>query len=61
MKKAVCKKQNFYVLFVLITIVLLTDVGIYCCLIKYKSKQKDLLPFHNSNNNYVLIMLIKNE
>ena len=56
MKKAVCKKQNFYVLFVLITILLLTDVGIYCYLIKYKSKQKDLLPFHNSNNSLKEIM-----
>ena len=56
MKKAVCKKQNFYVLFVLITIVLLTDVGIYCYLIKYKSKQKHLLLFHYSNNNSKEIM-----
>ena len=56
MKKAVCQKQNFYVLFVLITIVLLTDVGTYCYLIKYKSKQKHFSPFHYSNNNLKEIM-----
>ena len=36
-KKATCKTQNFYILlgFLLITITLLTAVGIYCYLIKY--------------------------
>ena len=51
-KKATCKTQNFYILFgfLLITIALLIAVSIYCYLIKYKSKQKHLLPFHVTNN-----------
>ena len=51
-KKAICKTQNFYVLFVflLITITLLTAVSIYCYLIKYLAIQKHLLPFHVTNN-----------
>ena len=46
------KKKIFYILlvFLLITIVLLVAVSIYCYLIKYKSKQKYLLPFHVTNN-----------
>ena len=37
---------NFYILlaFLLITIILLIAVSIYCYLIKYKSKQRHLLP-----------------
>ena len=51
-KKAICKTQNFYIslAFSLITIVLLIAVSIYCYLIKYRPKQKHLLPFHNTNN-----------
>ena len=51
-KKAICKTQNFYNLpaFVLITLALLTAIGIYCYLIKYGAKQKHLLPFHFTNN-----------
>ena len=51
-KKAICKKQNFYILlaFLLITIVLLIAVSIYCYLIKYQAKQNRLLPFHFTNN-----------
>ena len=51
-KKATCKTQNFYILlaFLLISIALLIAVSIYCCLIKYRPKQKHLLPFHNTNN-----------
>ena len=47
-KKATCKTQNFYVLlaFLLITISVLIAVSIYCYLIKYRAKQKHLLPFH---------------
>ena len=47
-KNATCKTQNFYILlaFLLITIVLLIAVSIYCYLIKYRAKQKHLLPFH---------------
>ena len=51
-RKATYKTQNFYSLlwFLLITIALLTAVSIYCYLIKYRAKQKHLLPFHNTNN-----------
>ena len=46
------KPQNFYVLlaFLLITIALLIAVNIYCYLIKYRAKQKHLLPFQFTNN-----------
>ena len=44
--------QNFFVLlaFLLITLALLIAVKIYCYLIKYREKQKHLLPFHFTNN-----------
>ena len=50
--KANCKTQNFYILlaFLLITIALLIAVSIYCYLIKYRAKQKHLLPFNFTNN-----------
>ena len=51
-KKITSKTKNFYILlsFLLISIALLMDVTIYGYLIKYKSKQKDLLPFHVTSN-----------
>ena len=51
-KNATCKTQNFCILlaFLLITITLLIAVSIYCYLIKYRAKQKHLLPFHFTNN-----------
>ena len=51
-KKGTCKMQNFYVFrdFLLITIALLIAVSIFCYLIKYRAKQKHLLPFHDKNN-----------
>ena len=41
-KRATCKKQNFYILlaFLLISITLLIAVSIYCYLIKYRAKIK---------------------
>ena len=50
-KNIACKTQNFYILlsFLLITIALLITVRIYCYPIKYRSKQKHLLPFHDTN------------
>ena len=50
--KTNCKMQNFYILlaFLLITIALLIAVSIYCYLIKYRAKQKHLLPFNFTNN-----------
>ena len=51
-KRATCKTQNLFILlaFSLITTTLLIAVSIYCYLIKYQAKQKNLLPFHNTNN-----------
>ena len=51
-KKATCKTQNLYILlaFLLITIELLIAANIYCYLIKYQAKQKNLLSFHDTNN-----------
>ena len=51
-KKVVYKIQNLYILlaFLLITIALLIAVSVYCYLIKYRAKQKHLLPFHITNN-----------
>ena len=53
-KKATCKTQNFYILlsFLLITIALLIAFSIYCYLIKYRAKQKHLLLFHDTNNEF---------
>ena len=50
-KNAICKTQNFYTLlvFLLITTSLLITVSIYFYLIKYRSKQKHLLPLHVTN------------
>ena len=49
--KANCKRQNFYIVleFLLITIALLIAVSGYCYLIKYRGKQRHLLPFHFTN------------
>ena len=43
-KKATCKRQNFYILLalLLITIALLIAVSIYCYLIKYRAKWKQI-------------------
>ena len=57
-KKATYKKQNFFILiaFLLITIALLVVISIYYYLIKYRAKQKHLLPFHVTNNELKEIM-----
>ena len=46
------KPVSFYILliFPLITIVLLLAVSIYCYLMKYRTKQKQLIPFHFTSN-----------
>ena len=51
-RNAICKTKNFCTLLssLLITIALLIAVSIYCYLIKYKAKQKHLLPFYVTNN-----------
>ena len=57
-KNITCRTQNVYILlgFLLITIALLEAVSIYCYLIKYRGKQKYLLPFHKTNNKLKEIM-----
>ena len=52
MKKGTFKTQIFYMLlaFLLNSIALLIAISIYCCLVKYKTKQKYLLPFHIKND-----------
>ena len=49
-KNITCKTQSFYIAltFLLITITLLITVSVYCHLIKYRAKQKRLLPFHDT-------------
>ena len=51
-KKVTCKTQSFYILlaFLLITVVLQIAVSVYYYVIKYRAKQKHLLPFHNTDN-----------
>ena len=46
--------QHFYILLATlsISIVLLIAVSIHCKLIKHRAKQKFLLPFHNTNNEF---------
>ena len=53
--------KHFYILlaFLLTTIALLIAVNIYCYLIKYKGKQKHLVPFYITNNK-LKIMYYKN-
>ena len=50
-KKTTRKTKNFYILLTLlfITIALLIAVSPYCYLIKYRAKQKHLLPFYDTN------------
>ena len=50
-KNAICKTEKLHLLlvFLSITIALLIAVSIYCYLIKYKSKQKHLLPYYVTN------------
>ena len=47
-----CKMQSFYILlaFLSITVGLLIAVSIYCYLIEYQAKQKQLFPFHFTNS-----------
>ena len=58
-KKTTCKMQNLYSLlaFLLITIALLKAVRIYCYFIKYRAKQKHLLPFYDANNELREVLL----
>ena len=52
-KNAICKKKKNVLIsfvFLLIIVVLLIAVSIYRYLIKYKSKQKKLLPYYVTND-----------
>ena len=51
-KKGTCKTQNLYTLlaFLLMIIAFLIAVINYCCLIKYRAKQKHLLLFDETND-----------
>ena len=51
-KKVDCKRKNFSILlvFLLNTRALLIAVSIYFYLIKHRSKQKQLLPYHDISN-----------
>ena len=51
-KNGICKTKRFCILsvFLLITIALLIAISVYCYLIKYRAKQKHLLPFCIANN-----------
>ena len=51
------KTKNFDILltFLLITITLLITV-IYCYLIKYKAKQKHLLPYYLTNEKLIYVL-----
>ena len=52
LKNIICETKSFYILlaFLLITTALMIAVSIYSYLIKYKAKQKYLLPFYVTNN-----------
>ena len=49
-KQPIKRKISVFLTFLLITMALLIAVTIYCYLMKYQSKQKHLLPFHDKNN-----------
>ena len=57
-KNITCKTQNFYILlsFLLITIALLIAVSIYYYLIKYRGKEKHLLPFYVINDTLIEVL-----
>ena len=61
-KKATCKTQSFYILlaFLLISIVLVTVVSICSYLMKYRAKQKHLLPFRITNNELKQVFFLVN-
>ena len=64
-KHEICKTKNFYILlaFLLTTIGLLIAVSIYCYRVKYRAKQKHLLPYTSQITNlksFILIIHHKN-
>ena len=59
-KTIICEAKNLYILltFLLITIALLTAVGISLCIVKYKAKQKHLLPCYITNKKLKKVLEI---
>ena len=60
-KKMTCKTKKLYnfVVFLLITIALLVAVSIHSYLIKYKAKQKHLLPYYVTNSKVKKVFFFK--
>ena len=58
MENSVSKTKKLCILFVffLTTIALLIAVSIYCYLIKYKSKEKHLLPYCVANDKSINVL-----
>ena len=56
-KKVICKMKNFYITlaFLLVTMTLLIVVSIYC-FIKYRAKQKNLLPIYHFTTPVISIL-----
>ena len=63
-KNATCKTKKLYFTCLFINyIALVIAVSIYYYLIKYRAKQKHLLPYYTTNNklkNFVLVLYYKN-
>ena len=63
-KNATCKTKKLYFTCLFINyIALMIAVSIYYYLIKYRAKQKHLLPYYTTNNklkNFVLVLYYKN-
>ena len=57
-KNIICKTKSFYILlaFLLITIASLIVFSIYFCLIKYKAKQKHLLPYYVADDKLINVL-----
>ena len=48
--KATCKTQSFYILLAFLLIIIASLIAVNIYLIKYREKQKHLLPFNFTNN-----------
>ena len=57
-KNIICETKCFYILlaYLLITIVLLIAFSIYFYLVKYKAKQKHLLPYYVINDKLINVL-----
>ena len=60
-KNAICKTKRFYILlaFFIMIMSLLIALNIHRYLIRYKANQKQLLPFHVTNNIKKSFVLVK--